>query len=106
MTADGGKINVQADNFFVRGELASYALAGTGQSSSIKIKVVGSTTFSEGGILLRSDLDGNVGNIDLETGTLHLKNEAYIHSLQVRDKVAISTFEQQIPSRFQVLTLV
>jgi len=52
VTADGGKINVQADNFFVRGELASYALAGTGQSSSIKIKVVGSTTFSEGAFFL------------------------------------------------------
>ncbi|NJO18325.1 MAG: S-layer family protein [Thioploca sp.] len=81
--ADGGEINAQADDFVHRGSLVSYAKAGTGQSSNINIKVLGSTTLSGiRSILLRSEEDGNVGNINLETGTLRLQDKAYIKTLR------------------------
>lgn len=79
--ADGGEINIQADDLVHRGSLISHAKA-NGPSSRIKIKVFGSTQFSGGSILLRSRIDGgNLGNIDLETGTLYLEDQAYIKTL-------------------------
>jgi len=96
-TSNVAEINVQANSLRVTngGQFINEAYS-SGQGGNIKIKVTGVTEFS--GESIRSDgtidnsgisvialQDGNGGNIELETGTLNLKDGAYITA---------STFQQ------------
>jgi len=92
VAAKGGEINVQADDLKATngGRLISQTL-GTGQAGKIKIKVKGLTEFagetvkSSGnvnvsGINIISYGDGDGGSVELETGSLNLKNGASINA--------------------------
>jgi filamentous hemagglutinin family protein len=88
--SDAGEINVQANNLIATegGRFLSQT-RGSGQGGKIKIQVTGLTEFSgesvdsrgtvrKSGISMESTEDGSGGNLELETGTLELKDGGYI----------------------------
>ena len=89
-SANGGEINVQADELTIShgGSFSGSTLAG-GQGAHLKIQVAGITKLSgqrRNGLQLPSLIqseswdEGDGGNIDLETGSLHLQDGAYIRT--------------------------
>jgi filamentous hemagglutinin family protein len=84
--ANAGEINLQANNLTaIRGSKFSSRTIYSGQGGKIKINVAGLTEFSGetsrgsgSGISVISRNSGKGGNVELETGTLNLKNGASI----------------------------